>query len=207
MEFVKIENGEPVGKPIDRLTLGHKLPTGISFPLVMSPELLALYGYAPAMSTPPPRIGLLEVAEPDGYLLVDGVYLQTWAVSMQSDVQEAKAAALVEIAQLARRKREVALAEHAPLEIVCWPAKRAEALAYRQSRHAEAAPLLAYEATARGIELAELAARVVEKSERQMRMEARIAAVAGRKRDGVRRCDTVEAIADELAALESGWPL
>lgn len=206
MEFVKIESGQPVGRLYDRLTLGQLLPAGISFPWVMPADLLAEYGFAPAQATPHPLVGVLEAVEPDGYALVDGVYRQTWDVTMGNALGEAKAVAVAAIEGIANHRRDIAMLEYSPAQREGRSVKRGEALAYQISSRADDAPHLQREAQARGMMLNELVDRVLGNVAAQLALESGIAATCGKKRDAILACTTVLQVKVLCDEIDEGWP-
>lgn len=122
---MELENGQPVGGIIDWTTLGHMLPKGISFPLEMSAELLAEYGFAFAKATPWPEVGLLESVQPAGYVVADGVYYPTSAVSLVDTLEAPHAIVVAEIEALPKSKRDAVVADYSPAEMAAWSVKRA----------------------------------------------------------------------------------
>ncbi|MGT2460056.1 hypothetical protein ACU4GI_45960 [Cupriavidus basilensis] len=207
MQCVKIENGQPVGDLIDRTSLGHMLPKGISFPLEMSAELLAEYGFVPAQAMPQPTVGPLESARLSGYKLVDGIYYQTWAVDRVASLGAAQAITIAAIEALAKSKRDAVVADYSPAEMSAWSMKRAEALAFGASQDAAAAPALVMEAQVRGIPLNELVDKVLAKAAALSQLEAGIAGTCGKKQDAVRACDSVQEIQRLVEEIEEDWPM
>ncbi len=110
-----------------------------------------------------------------------------------------------QIEALATAKRSMVIAGFSPGEMASWPIKRAEALAYQASGNAADAPNLSNEATARGITLAALVAKVLADAERFAGIEAAIAGTSGRHRDAVRTLTTHADIAAYDYSV--GWPL
>lgn len=92
----------------------------------------------------------------------------------------------------------------APAEMASWSIKRAEAQAYAASSNPADAPMLGYEAAARGVPLADVAARVQANATALAMLEAQIAGTAGKHRDAVRGLATFA----ELLAYnwQAGWP-
>lgn len=89
-------------------------------------------------------------------------------------------------------------------EMASWSIKRTEALAYQSSGNATNAPMLGIEATARGVSLPAIAARVLASAAVLAGFEATIAGVAGKHKDVVRATITFTAA---LAYDWSGdWP-
>jgi predicted P-loop ATPase len=109
------------------------------------------------------------------------------------------------IEALATAKRNLVVAPYSPGEMASWPIKRAEALAYQASGNAADAPNLSNEATARGITLAALVAKVLADAARFAGVESAIAGTSGKHRDAVRALATH---ADIMAYdYTTGWPL
>lgn len=104
----------------------------------------------------------------------------------------------------AKTVRDTFVANISAAEMASWPIKRAEALAYQASGSAADAPNLALEAQARGITLADLVTKVLDKAAALSALEAAIAGRCGALQDAARAATTVA----ELAAIdiESGWP-
>jgi hypothetical protein len=104
----------------------------------------------------------------------------------------------------AKTVRDAVVANISAAEMASWPIKRAEGLAYQASANAADAPNLALEAQARGVTLADLVAKVINKSAMLSALEAAIAGRCGALQDAARAATTVA----ELAAIdiEAGWP-
>lgn len=110
-----------------------------------------------------------------------------------------------QIEALATAKRNMVIAGFSPGEMASWPIKRSEALAYQASGNAADAPNLSNEATARGITLAALVAKVLADAARFAGVESAIAGTSGKHRDAVRALTTH---ADIMAYdYTTGWPL
>ncbi|MBB2918187.1 hypothetical protein [Cupriavidus alkaliphilus] len=207
MQYVKIENGQPVGPIINQHQLRQQLPAEISFPLVIPGEMAAEYGFAPAMDMTQPTVGLLEFVQDAGFKLVDGTYYQNWSVSVVGSLEAAQTIAIEAIEALAKGKRDAVVAAYSPAEMAAWGIKRWEAARYQDTQDPERAPNLAMEAQVREIPLAELVAKVLSKAAALSQLEAGIAGTCGRKQDAVRGCTSiaeVKALCDEIGV---GWPI
>ena len=106
---------------------------------------------------------------------------------------------------IARTKRDQVVAGISPAEMASWPIKRTEAMAFQASGSAGDASNLTAEATARGISLPELVAKVMAKSAQLAQLEAAIAGRCGAIQDSA-------AVAESDAALlsidlDAGWPV
>jgi len=93
----------------------------------------------------------------------------------------------------------------APAEMAMWADKLAEAKAYTASGNAADAPYLALEATDRGVTLAALVTRVLNKADAAKRIEAAISGISGK------HCDAIDArtTAAQIVAYNwrAGWPV
>lgn len=90
-------------------------------------------------------------------------------------------------------------------ETSSWPIKRAEAIAYTASGNAADAPMLSIEATARGVALASLVAKVQANNTAFSQLEATIAGVDGKHRDALAALATFADVA--AYDLTTGWPV
>ena len=91
-----------------------------------------------------------------------------------------------------------------PVEMASWPVKRTEAVAYQASGNAADAPILGTEATARGVTLSTIVARVLASAGSLSGLEATIAGVAGKHKDAVRATTTfAKALSYDWSG---GWP-
>ena len=120
----------------------------------------------------------------------DGVVLSTDDGAVQAIVDdytldEAKAALCAKVLALAKVKRDIVIAGVSTGELASWPVKLAEYSAYARTADAADAPLLAHEASARGITLAELMSKVNRNALAFAALEANIAGVDGRHRDAI----------------------
>lgn len=123
---------------------------------------------------------------------------------IEIDLEAARAIVLLEADTKSGQVRAAYTAGISIDEKVSWPIKRAEALAYQASGSAAGAPNLALEAQARGIALADLVTKVLDKAAALSTREAAIAGRCGALQDAARVATTVA----ELAAIDidSGWP-
>lgn len=124
--------------------------------------------------------------------------------AIEIDLEAARAIVLQEADTKSGQIRAAYTAGISVDEKVSWPIKRAEALAYQASGSAADAPNLALEAQARGVPLAALVTKVLDKAAALSALEAAIAGRCGALQDAARAVTTVA----ELAAIdiESGWP-
>lgn len=109
---------------------------------------------------------------------------------------------------LAAKKRNAITAGISPAEMASWPIKRAEAMAYQASGNAADAPMLQIEATARGVTLAALATKVLDKAALLSQMESGIAGTNGKHNDALDALAAGAATVDEMLAYDftTGWP-
>jgi len=149
-------------------------------------------------------IGITEVPDPvrpDDRLYyvtenADGTFSTT-----PRPVEQLRAAKLAAIEAHAAGLRQAVVGQTSPAEMASWAIKRTEALALSSGGDA---PMLKAEAEARGVPLAALADKVLEKAALFASAEAAISGAAGRHADAVKRLDTAEAIVDY--DYLAGWP-
>ena len=104
----------------------------------------------------------------------------------------------------AKALRDAMVANISPAEMASWSIKQAEATAYTSSGADDDATMLLIEAQARGVTVADLAAKVLGKGAALSQIEAAISGVSGRHADAVRATQT---FADALAYdWSAGWP-
>lgn len=150
------------------------------------------------------------IAAADHWLMeVDG----TWASSDDAAVQviidsyslaDCQAEIVAKIDAHAKSLRDVVVANISPAEMASWSIKQAEAAAYTSSGADDDAPMLLIEAQARGVTVADLAAKVLGKGAALAQLEAAISGVSGRHADAVRATQTFAgALAYDWSA---GWP-
>lgn len=140
----------------------------------------------------------------------DGVVRSTDDATVQAIVDaytlaEAKLALSAKVALLAKTKRDGIVATISAGELASWPVKLAEASAYARTGDPADAPLLTIEATARGVTLADLMAKVAGNAQTFAALEAGIAGTDGRHRDAI-------AALPDWGALyaydyTTGWPV
>jgi hypothetical protein len=109
-----------------------------------------------------------------------------------------------EIDTYAKTLRDRVISNISPGEMASWPIKLAEAAKYAQSGSDTDAPMLALEASARGVTIAELCLKVTGNAGSLASVEAAIAGTSGKHRDAVRACTTWDAIA--AYDWRTGWP-
>lgn len=102
--------------------------------------------------------------------------------------------------------RNAIVADISPAEMASWPIKRAEALAYQSSGLEADAPNLGAEAVARDCSLADLVARVLDKSVALSAIEAQIAGHTGKLQDQIRAVDDGDSAALAAIDITAGWP-
>lgn len=107
--------------------------------------------------------------------------------------------------RIAKDKRDMVTASTSPAEMASWSIKRAEALDWQSSQLAADAPSLATEAQVRGIALADLVAKVLEKGTLLSQLEAAIAGRCGSIQDAARAATTTAEL--EAIDLLTGWPV
>lgn len=140
---------------------------------------------------------------------IDGAWQSSDDTAVQAIIDgytlaDTQAEVRARITARARALRDAAVAGISPAEMASWPIKRAEVIAYAGSGNAADAPMLAAEADARGVTLAEIVARVQGNATALAMLEAAIGGTEGRHRDAVKALTTFEAV---LAYDDStGWP-
>lgn len=83
--LIKIENGKPVGGPINNESFCRLFPE-TSFPAVLTPEDVESFGYGIYTLTPQPLLGMHEkVVEITPVKDSKGVWLQTWEIVPMSE--------------------------------------------------------------------------------------------------------------------------
>lgn len=155
--------------------------------------------------------GLHQRIADAGFFLseVDGAWIADDPVVVQALIDdytlaEAADEIVAAIDAHAMALRMAVTATVAPAEMASWSIKRAEAQAYAASSNPADAPMLGYEAAARGVPLADVAARVQANATALAMLEAQIAGTAGKHRDAVRGLATFA----ELLAYnwQADWP-
>lgn len=106
---------------------------------------------------------------------------------------------------IARSLRDKVVAGISAGEMAGWPIKLAEARAYAADPSNAQTPMLAAEAAARGVTVAELVGKVGNNSARFAALEATIGGIDGRHRDALSKLTTFEDVA--AYDLTVGWPV
>jgi hypothetical protein len=155
--------------------------------------------------------GMLLAIEASGHSLAQKG--DEWVVDDAAAVQavidaytldEAKEFLCAEVARHAKFIRDAVIADISAAEMASWPIKLAQAAAYALSGNEADAPMLALEAQARALTLAELVAKVDTKAQQFAALEAQIAGVDGYHRDRIRALSSFTAV---LAYdYRTGWP-
>lgn len=142
--------------------------------------------------------------------IVDGAFKTDDDAAVQSIIDayplsSAQAEVIAKIDMHAKSLRDGVVASISPAEMANWTIKQAEARAYQASGNEADAPMLGIEATARGVTVADLAAKVLAKAVQLSQLEAMIAGVAGAHGDAVKALGTFDAV---LAYdWHTGWPI
>jgi hypothetical protein len=134
-----------------------------------------------------------DVIDAQAQAIIDGYTLDT-----------AKAEKCLAVSLYAKKLRDEIVATVSRGELASWSIKRAEAEAYTASGGTATCPMLAQEATARGIALAVLVTKVLNNSARFGGAEAAIGGNDGRHRDAIMALTTFEAVA--AYDFSAGWP-
>ncbi len=145
----------------------------------------------------------LSLVEEDGQWVTDdedGVQ----AIIDGYTVAQAIAARQAECLAIAKGLRDKAISGISAGEMAGWPIKLAEARAFAADPAGAQTPMLAAEAAARGVSVAELVGKVGGNSARFAALEAAIGGADGRHRDALAKLTTF----DDVAAydLTAGWP-
>jgi hypothetical protein len=78
--LIKIENGQPIGNPIEDANLKYLHPN-TSFPSPLNPENVEPFGYGIYEQSPAPEVGVWEkTVEVSPVKNSDGVWVQTWKI-------------------------------------------------------------------------------------------------------------------------------
>ncbi|MBH2008252.1 MAG: hypothetical protein I8H71_00995 [Xanthomonadaceae bacterium] len=156
--------------------------------------------------------GLIARIEDAGHAIwcLDGVWSSSDDAAVQViidgyTIDEAKAYKQNAIALHAKALRDRVIATISVGEMAAWPIKMSEASAYATSGSIADAPMLAAEALARRVSLAELCAKVTEKAATFAGAEAAIAGVDGLHRDAVAACVSFADVAEY--DYSGGWPV
>jgi len=203
--FARLGDGVIAEYPLYLGEIRRRYPN-TSFPAVISGADLP-EDYVEVMATAAPETTRWQTTEEGPPHWVDGQWRQAWTVIDKSVPIEAKRAEIKqEIEVIAARARNAFVAGISPAEMAGWSLKRSEALAYRQSGNVADAPNLVPEASARGIELAILADKVLLKAEALAAVEAQIAGRCGALQDAVGAVEDDAALLTILAKSANGWP-
>lgn len=119
-------------------------------------------------------------------------------------LDDAKAYKAADVSDHAKVLRDKVIRSISAGEMASWPIKLSEAAKYATTGQASDAPMLNAEATARGIALADLVAKVGGNATVFAGLEAAIAGTDGAHRDAIKACETFEAVA--AYDFSTGWP-
>lgn len=141
---------------------------------------------------------------------LDGVWMASNAAEAESVVQaytieQAIAHRQAECLAIAKGLRDKAVSGISAGEMAGWPIKLAEARAFAADPANAQTPMLAAEAAARGVTVAELVGKVGGNSTRFAALEAAIGGADGRHRDALAKLTTFEDVA--AYDLTVGWPV
>lgn len=155
--------------------------------------------------------GLHEAIARAGHLLrqENGVFVSSNDAAVQAIIDgytldDAKSHKSEQISAHAKMLRDRVIRNISAGEMASWPIKLSEAAKYAQTGQDADAPMLAAEASARGITLAELVAKVGGNATTFAGLEAAIAGTDGAHRDAIKACETFEAVA--AYDFSTGWP-
>ena len=155
--------------------------------------------------------GLHEAVRAAGHTLsqINGQWTADDAAAVQALIDgytlaQAVAHRQAECLAIAKRLRDRAVAGISAGEMAGWPIKLAEARAYAADPANAQTPMLAAEAAARGVTVADLVGKVGCNSARFAALEAAIGGADGRHRDALSKLSSFEAVADY--DLTAGWP-
>lgn len=150
-----------------------------------------------------PVAGLLMVSVSNGMTALVDDEAAVQAIMDAYPLTSAQAEISLKIEAHAAQLREKATAGAATAEMVSWPIKRAEALAYQADPTAPT-PFLSAEATKRGVDVSVIVAKVAANAAVLSALEATIAGNAGRHRDAIKALTTFDGV---LAYdWSTGWP-
>lgn len=156
--------------------------------------------------------GLHAAIRKAGHSLVEenGVWVADDELAVQAiidsySLDDCKSLKREEVARYAAKLRNRIVANISPAEMASWPIKVAEARAYAQAQTEESAPLLAAEALARGVGLAQMVGMVESNSAWLGALESQIAGADGKHRDAINACTTFEAVL--MYDFSDGWPV
>ncbi|MBS0353029.1 MAG: hypothetical protein JSR83_03880 [Proteobacteria bacterium] len=205
--YAKLENDQLVAFGLTLDDVRSELPNVIipSDPDGLLPDLSHL-GYPIVKPTKPPQTQRWQSVQEVQPVWIAGELTQQFTLlDMPLTLADKRDEIRRDADLIARLKRDQVVAGISAAEMASWPIKRTEALAFQASGAAADAPNLAAEATARGISLPDLVAKVMNKSARLAALEAAIAGRCGAIQDAA-------AVAQSTAALRSidldaGWPV
>lgn len=147
------------------------------------------------------------VVEADGVLVAVGATESAAQAAISSYSLDAERAwSKSRVNQVAKAKRDTVVATYSSGEMASWPIKDREAALYLdEATAASLCPLLHAEATARGVTVASIKARVVSNAAAFRAVEAAISGRAGALRDQIEAASTFAAIA--AIDVSAGWPV
>ena len=139
----------------------------------------------------------------------NGTWVSSDDVAVQAIIDsytlaEAQALKANEVLEKAKALRDKAVRAISAGEMASWPIKLSEAAKFAASGLPADAPMLSAEASARGITLAALVAKVGGNASTFSTLEAAIGGVDGKHRDAIKALTTF----DEVSAYDysAGWP-
>lgn len=156
--------------------------------------------------------GLHEAVCASGHRLeqVNGVWMADDATAVQAIIDgytlaQAVAHRQAECLAIAKSLRDKVISGISAGEMAGWPIKLSEARAFVADPTGAQTPMLAAEAAARGVTVAELVSKVGGNSARFAALEAAIGGTDGSHRDALAKLSTF----DDVAAydLTAGWPV
>jgi len=180
------------------------------FPLTQLPTPLKAsdleVGYVEVLDLPAPAPSRWQRAREIAPVHTNGQWGRAWVLDeLPITIEQKQKEIKSDIEAKAAGVRSLAAAGTSALEAASWPIKRQEALAFKSTQDLANAPNLAAEATARGCVLADLVAKVLDKSAKVCAIEAQIAGRAGALKDQADSCtDSASLLAIDITV---GWPL
>jgi hypothetical protein len=121
-------------------------------------------------------------------------------------IEQERGRTLAAIEVKAAAVRDAFVSPISPAEMSSWPLKLAQAQRYTETQDATEAPSLAAEATVRGIDLADLVGKVLDKAAMLAQLEAVIAGTAGKKSDAAKAAPDLVTLQQVGAEIDNGWP-
>lgn len=156
--------------------------------------------------------GLHEAVRASGHRLeqVNGVWVADDATVVQAIIDgytlaQAVAHRQAECLTIAKSLRDKVISGISAGEMAGWPIKLAEARAFAADPANAQTPMLAAEAAARGVTVAELVSKVGSNSTRFAGLEAAIGGADGGHRDALAKLATFDGVA--AYDLTAGWPV